>query len=111
MSIELILYITLLVSIGFQISYLLPLLFSFSRIADLSQTQVERIVTVIIPCYRDYDILLTNLPYILSQNYKKYRVLIVFDGNDGLDLTYINKLAEEYDHLSYILNEENVGKK
>lgn len=68
-----------------------------------------KLVSIIIPYYKKKNIIKTTIKSILSQNYKNYEVIIVYDDPDKSDLIYLNEIVKGNKKFKFIINKHNLG--
>ncbi len=66
-------------------------------------------ISVILTYYRKRQFIKKCLQSIVSQTYKNYEVILVYDDDDKEDLKYIKKISKKIPKLKIIINRKNVG--
>ena len=66
-------------------------------------------ISVILTYYRKRQFIKKCLQSIISQTYKNYEVILVYDDDDKEDLKYIKKISKKIPKLKIIINRKNVG--
>ena len=67
------------------------------------------LISIILPYYRKKIFINKTIKSILSQSYKKFELIIIYDDQDTKDLIYIKKLIKNNSRIKIILNKRNIG--
>ncbi len=68
-----------------------------------------RLVSIIIPYYKKKNYIEQTLKSILSQNYKNFEILIVYDDSDRSDLPFLKTLKKKDNRIKLVINSKNIG--
>ena len=68
-----------------------------------------KLISIIIPYYKKKKYIEQTLKSILSQKYKKFEILIVYDDNDKSDLYFLKKLKKSDKRIKLVINSKNIG--
>ena len=67
------------------------------------------LVSVVIPYFKKREYIKRCIQSVLRQNYKKFEIIIVYDGEDFSDLAYIGNLAKKDKRIHLIKNYKLLG--
>ena len=67
------------------------------------------LISIILPYYKKKNFISKAIKSILSQSYKKFELIIIYDDRDKEDLIYINKLIKGISKIKLIINKKNIG--
>ena len=67
------------------------------------------LVSVVIPYFKKREYIKRCIQSVLSQNYKKLEIIIIYDGEDFSDLAYIENLAKKDRRIDLIKNHRLLG--
>ena len=67
------------------------------------------LVSVVIPYFKKREYIKRCIQSVLSQNYKKLEIIIVYDGEDFSDLAHIENLAKKDKRIRLIKNHKLLG--
>ena len=67
------------------------------------------LISIILPYYKKKHFVNKTIKSILSQSYKKFELIIIYDDSDTKDLIYIKKLIKNSSRIKLILNKRNIG--
>ena len=67
------------------------------------------LITVIIPYFKKKKYIAKTLKSVTNQSYKKIEVLIVYDENSLVDLSYIKNLVKKDKRVRLLINKKNLG--
>lgn len=70
----------------------------------------QPLVSIIIPCYNEGEVIIETIAQIEKLNYPNFEVLTVNDGSSDNTLEILHKLSESYDFLRVINLTKNRGK-
>ena len=68
-----------------------------------------RLVSIIIPYYKKKNYIEQTLKSILSQKYKNFEILIVYDDIDQKDLYFLKTLKKKDNRIKLVINRQNIG--
>ena len=68
-----------------------------------------KLVSIIIPYFKKRKYFKKTLSSILSQKYKRYEILIVYDDPDQSELNFIFELIKKDRRIKIIKNKKNLG--
>tara|TARA_S200000501_G_scaffold320660_1_gene315685 strand:- start:1824 stop:2573 length:750 start_codon:yes stop_codon:yes gene_type:complete len=68
-----------------------------------------KLVSIIIPYFRNREYLAKTISSITNQTYKKIEILVVYDDNDQNDLRYFKKKFKLVKNLKFLVNKSNIG--
>ena len=68
-----------------------------------------RLVSIIIPFYKKKNYIEQTLKSIISQKYKNFEILIVYDDIDQEDLKFLKILKKKDNRIKLFVNSKNVG--
>ena len=66
-------------------------------------------ISVIMPYYRKRQYILKAIKSVLSQSYKNFEIIIIYDDIDLNDLNYLKKLFKKNNKIKFIVNNKNIG--
>ena len=67
------------------------------------------LVSVVIPYFKKREYIKRCIQSVLRQNYKKFEIIIVYDGVDFSDLDYIQNIAKKDERIHLIKNHKLLG--
>ena len=67
------------------------------------------LVSIILPYYKKKKFIKKSIGSILSQSYKKFELIIIYDDEDHEDLKFIKKLIKKDKRIKFIINNKNIG--
>ena len=67
------------------------------------------LISIIISYYKKKVFLKKTINSILSQTYKNYELIFVYDDEDKKDLIYVKKLLSKFKKKKLIINNKNLG--
>jgi teichuronic acid biosynthesis glycosyltransferase TuaG len=67
------------------------------------------LVSIIIPYFKKKNYIRTTIKSILSQKYKKFEVIIIYDDSDRSELKYLKKIKSLDKRIRIIVNKKNIG--
>ena len=67
------------------------------------------LVSVVIPYFKKREYIKRCIQSVLRQNYKKFEIIIVYDGEDFSDLAYISNLVKKDKRIHLIKNYKLLG--
>ena len=67
------------------------------------------LVSVVIPYFKKREYIQRCIQSVLRQSYKKLEIIIVYDGEDFSDLTYIEKIVKKDKRIYLIKNHKRLG--
>jgi teichuronic acid biosynthesis glycosyltransferase TuaG len=67
------------------------------------------LVSVVIPYFKKREYIKRCIQSVLRQNYKKFEIIIVYDGEDFSDLAYIGNIAKKDKRIHLIKNYKLLG--
>ena len=67
------------------------------------------LVSVVIPYFKKKEYIDRCIQSILRQNYKKFEIIIIYDGEDLTDLTYLMNIAKKDKRIHIIKNYKLLG--
>ena len=67
------------------------------------------LVSVVIPYFKKREYIQRCIQSVLRQSYKKLEIIIVYDGEDFSDLTYIEKIVKKDKRIYLIKNHKLLG--
>ena len=65
-------------------------------------------ISVIMPYFRKKNFFKKSIYSVLSQTFKSYEVIIIFDDNNLDELNYIKKIIKNKKKIRLIINKKNV---
>ena len=68
-----------------------------------------KLVSIIIPYFRNREYLAKTISSITNQTYKKIEILVVYDDNNQNDLRYFKKKFKLVKNLKFLVNKSNIG--
>ena len=68
-----------------------------------------RLVSIIIPYYKKKNYIEQTLKSILSQKYKNFEILIIYDDVDQEDLYFLKTLQKKDNRIKLVINRQNIG--
>ncbi len=68
-----------------------------------------RLVSIIIPYYKKKNYIEQTLKSILSQKYKNFEILIIYDDIDQEDLYFLKTLQKKDNRIKLFINRQNIG--
>mgnify|MGYP001391269078 CR=1 FL=1 len=68
-----------------------------------------RLVSIIIPYYKKKNYIEQTLKSILSQKYKNFEILIIYDDTNQEDLYFLKTLKKKDDRIKIVINKQNIG--
>ncbi len=68
-----------------------------------------RLISIIIPYYKKKNYIEQTLNSILSQKYKKFEILIIYDDIDKSDLQFLKTLKKKDSRIKLVINNKNIG--
>ena len=69
----------------------------------------KNLVSVIIPYFKKKKFLKKTIKSIISQTYKNYEIILVYDDSDVDDLSFIENLLKKVKNKKIIINKRNLG--
>ena len=69
----------------------------------------KNLVSVIIPYFKKKSFLKKTIKSIISQTYKNYEIILVYDDSDVDDLSFIENLLKKVKNKKIIINKRNLG--
>ena len=66
-------------------------------------------ISVIIPYFKKKNFIKKAINSVLSQSFKKFEIIIIYDDNNKKDLDFIKKLKNFDKRIKLIINEKNIG--
>ena len=69
----------------------------------------KNLVSVIIPYFKKKKFFKKTIRSIISQTYKNYEIILVYDDNDLDDLSFIENLLKKVKNKKIIINKRNLG--
>ena len=67
------------------------------------------LISIILPYYKKRNFIDETIKSILSQSYKKFELIIIYDDHDKKDLVYIKKYIKNSSRIKLILNKRNIA--
>lgn len=67
------------------------------------------LVSIIMPYYKKKSYIKDTVLSVLSQTYKKFELLIIYDDENKDDLSYIKEISKLSDKIKIIINDHNYG--
>ena len=67
------------------------------------------LISIILPYYKKKIFIAKTINSILSQTYKKFELIIIYDDDDKKDLVYIKQLIKKESKIKLIKNKNNIG--
>ena len=67
------------------------------------------LISIILPYYKKKKFIAKTINSILSQTYKKFELIIIYDDDDKKDLVYIRQLIKNESKIKLIVNKNNIG--
>ena len=67
------------------------------------------LISIILPYYKKKFFIAKTINSILSQTYKKFELIIIYDDDDKKDLVYIKQLIKKESKIKLIENKNNIG--
>lgn len=67
------------------------------------------LVSVIIPYHRKKLYIEKTINSILSQNYKKFEIILIYDDDELKELNFLKRLKKKIKKIKLIINKKNVG--
>ena len=68
-----------------------------------------KLISVIIPYYKKRDYVKQAVNSVLSQSYKKFELILIYDDEDFNDYKYITNLVKKDNRIKLITNKKNLG--
>ena len=68
-----------------------------------------KLISIILPYYKKKIFIEKTINSVLSQTYRNYELILVYDDNDKKDLIFIKKLINKNSKIKIIVNTENLG--
>ena len=72
-------------------------------------TKKEPKVSIIIPYYRKKIFFRSTFRSIISQSYKNYEIIIIYDDSDLSELNFIKKIINNKKNIKVLINKKNLG--
>ena len=72
-------------------------------------TKKEPKVSIIIPYYRKKFFFKSTFRSIISQSYKNYEIIIIYDDPDLTELNFIKKIINNKKNVKILINKKNLG--
>lgn len=69
----------------------------------------KNLVSIIITYYKKKKYIKKTLKSISNQNYKLYEIILVYDDPNKADLSYIEKLLDNFNLKKIVINKKNLG--
>jgi len=66
-------------------------------------------VSIIIPYYKKKKYFRSTFRSIISQSYKNYEIIIIYDDQDLSELNFIKKLINNRENIKILINNKNLG--
>ena len=67
------------------------------------------LISIILPYYKKRNFIDETIKSILSQSYKKFELIIIYDDTDKTDLFFLKKLTRDNPKIKIIINKFNIG--
>lgn len=67
------------------------------------------LISIIIPYYKKKSYIQQTLKSVLTQNYKNFEVLIIYDDNDKTELKKLRDFEKKDKRIKIIVNKKNIG--
>ena len=68
-----------------------------------------KLVSIIIPYFRNREYLAKTISSITNQTYKKIEIIVIYDDIDQNDLRYFKKKFKFIKNLKFLINKNNIG--
>ena len=78
------------------------------NIKDKIETKEPK-VSIIIPYYKKRAFIKKTLQSVISQSYKNYEIILIYDDNDLSDLNFIKEILKGKKKVRIIVNKKNLG--
>lgn len=72
-------------------------------------TKKEPKVSIIVPYYRKKSFFRSTFRSIISQSYKNYEIIIIYDDSDLSELNFIKKIVNNKKNIKVLINKKNLG--
>ena len=67
------------------------------------------LISIILPYYKKKKFIDQTIKSILSQSYKKFELIIIYDDSDKTDLFFLKKLIKNNSKIKIVINKNNKG--
>ena len=67
------------------------------------------LISIILPYFKKRNFIDETIKSILSQSYKKFELIIIYDDTDKTDLFFLKKLTRDNSKIKIIINKYNIG--
>ena len=67
------------------------------------------LVSIIMPYFNKKIFFKKSFNSVLDQSFKNYEIIIIFDGGDKADLSFIKKEIKKKKNTKLIINKKNIG--
>ena len=67
------------------------------------------LISIILPYYKKRNFIDQTIRSILSQSYKKFELIIIYDDSDKTDLFFLKKIIKNNSRIKIIVNKINIG--
>ena len=67
------------------------------------------LISIILPYYKKRNFIDETIRSILSQSYKKFELIIIYDDTDKTDLFFLRNLIRDNSKIKIIINKYNIG--
>ena len=74
----------------------------------MSNTQIDKKISIIIPVYNSEDFLRTCLDSLIKQSYKNLEIIIVNDGSPKNCKEIANEYIKKDNKIKYVEHEKNI---
>ena len=76
---------------------------------ELHSSIIMKLVSIIIPYYKNIKFIKETINSILNQTYKNFEIIIVYDDEDQADLSTIKQVVINQNKVKLIINKKNIG--
>ena len=76
---------------------------------ELHSSIIMKLVSIIIPYYKNIKFIKETINSILNQTYKNFEIIIVYDDEDQADLSTIKQVVINQSKIKLIINKKNIG--
>tara|TARA_B110000977_G_scaffold201338_1_gene295426 strand:- start:6629 stop:7384 length:756 start_codon:yes stop_codon:yes gene_type:complete len=67
------------------------------------------LISIILPYHKKRNFIDQTIRSILSQSYKKFELIIIYDDSDKTDLFFLKKLIKNNSKIKIVVNKNNIG--
>ena len=67
------------------------------------------LVSVVIPYFKKREYINRCIQSVISQSYKNFEIIVVYDGKDYSDLNHLRNLIKKYKRIKLIINHKSLG--